>query len=100
MTRRSRKWVRGAFHVTTPSSWRELVCCTDECETCPLYLDGCSKSCVRWPDLICENCPCLASENAGENIQCVDPSTMNPIIDKPCMKQRVLVKEVTQYNDP
>ena len=47
--------------VVTPSSWRGSVSCSNDCETCPLYIKGCAQECVRWPDLICARCPCLGS---------------------------------------
>lgn len=85
MKRRSRNWAKAAFHITTPSPWRTLVCCTDECETCPLFNEGCARRCVRWDDMVCEDCPCLASEGAGK-AQCVDPQAVGDLVDRPCKR--------------
>ena len=58
------EWVPLPHDMIAPSSWRESVSCTDECETCPLYLTGCAQECVRWSDLVCKQCPCLGSAYA------------------------------------
>lgn len=74
------EWIKGAMSLTAPSSLSQTVVCDDDCENCPLYLKGCAKNCVRWDDLICQTCPCLASKYAdswGET-KVVDPKTNSP----------------------
>ncbi len=51
--------------LTRPSDIRKGIICTDQCEQCPLFLIGCAKRCVRFPDLVCGDCPCRASFFAG-----------------------------------
>lgn len=52
--------------MTVPSPWRKKIVCTDQCDQCPMYLRGCAKVCVRFPDSVCSVCPCRASEGAGD----------------------------------
>lgn len=61
------------------------VVCNDDCEHCPMFTRGCAKHCNRWDDLICKDCPCLASQYAdawGEtktvNHKTNDPVDVNP----------------------
>lgn len=51
--------------------------CTDKCEDCPLYTKGCGAKCVRWNDLVCNDCPCLGSAYADVfgPAETVDPKT-------------------------
>ena len=51
--------------LTVPSKWRQSIVCTDQCDTCPMYLKGCAKRCSRFPDAVCATCPCRASIMAG-----------------------------------
>lgn len=50
--------------LTQPVRWKDKIVCNDECETCPLYLKGCAGICTRFPDKVCEGCPCLNSKFA------------------------------------
>ena len=52
--------------LTTPSLWRHSLVCNDQCDTCPLAQRGCARVCIRWPDKVCESCPCLTSIGAGK----------------------------------
>lgn len=78
--RLSVQWIMGAMSLTAPSSLSQSVVCDDDCENCPLYLKGCAKNCVRWDDLICQHCPCLASKYADSwgDTKVVDPKTNEP----------------------
>lgn len=52
--------------LTTPAAWHKLIVCTDDCESCVLNTpEGCANGCFRFPDLVCDGCPCRASEFAG-----------------------------------
>ena len=76
--RLSTEWVMGAMSLTAPSAASHVVICNDDCENCPLFKRGCAKNCVRWDDLICKHCPCLASKYAdslGNETKCVEPKT-------------------------
>lgn len=63
-----------AFPLTAPVSWRGTVVCNDDCDNCPLFQNGCAgggvnskgenKGCNRWDNLVCKDCPCLASSYA------------------------------------
>ncbi len=63
-----------------PVAARVDVVCDDDCENCPLYLEGCAQRCVRWDDLVCKDCPCLASLHAGE---LGEPVTVEPKTNQP-----------------
>ena len=52
------------YKWTTPSKWRLGIVCTDDCDNCPIYLKGCGRKCNRFPDAVCEACPCRASVGA------------------------------------
>ncbi len=45
---------------------RMAIVCTDDCENCIMYKLGCAKKCTRFPDIVCEACPCRASIFAGD----------------------------------
>ena len=53
---------------TVPSvlAVRQRIVCTDDCQNCVMFLRGCAKRCSRFPDLVCQACPCRGSEFAGE----------------------------------
>ena len=56
-------------NLTEPPWWHKLIICNDDCDNCPLNTDqGCAKNCFRFPDLVCEGCPCRASKFAPEDI--------------------------------
>jgi hypothetical protein len=82
----SREWFRKGAHVTVPSRWRRHVICSDDCDSCPLAINGCASRCTRWDDLICADCPCLATKTKlGVQKRCVDPAQA-AIVDMPCGK--------------
>lgn len=59
---------------TTPSKLRTrmTVVCTDDCPNCIMFRLGCAKRCTRFPDIVCEACPCRASAFAGKIIEAED----------------------------
>jgi len=93
--RLSVEWIMGAMSLTAPSKYIDKIVCNDDCDNCELAKKGCAKNCVRWDDLICQNCPCLASKYAdtwGET-KTVDPKTNKPApANEKLMKMRVIRK--------
>lgn len=93
--RLSVEWIMGAMSLTAPSKNIDKIICNDDCENCVLAQKGCAKNCVRWDDLICQNCPCLASRYAdswGET-KTVDPKTNKPApANETLMKMRIVRK--------
>lgn len=59
-------WVSPSEENLTPPSWfHKLVICNDDCDNCIMNTpSGCAKECFRFPDLVCEGCPCRASKFA------------------------------------
>lgn len=53
--------------------------CIDDCEACPLFAQ-CAGKCVRWNDLVCNDCSCLGSSYADVwgAVKTVDPKTNKP----------------------
>ncbi len=52
--------------LTEPWEGRRTVICTDKCDECPLSKLGCALKCTRFPDRVCESCPCRSSKFVGE----------------------------------
>lgn len=57
---------RGLKTTPTKLRTRMTVVCTDDCENCIMFKLGCAKRCTRFPDIVCEQCPCRASAFAGK----------------------------------
>ncbi len=52
-----------------PPWWHKLIVCNDDCDNCPLNTaEGCARGCYRYPDNVCEGCPCRASKHAPKEI--------------------------------
>ena len=52
--------------MTVPRKWRQEIVCTDRCDDCIMAQYGCAKKCIRFPDAVCDTCPCRASVGAGK----------------------------------
>lgn len=72
----SEGWLKGAFSLTNPSSFAGTIVCNDDCKNCKLFRNGCAGKCVRWDDMVCKGCPCLASRYANIDIE---PRTIDPV---------------------
>lgn len=44
--------------INKPIEGYKEVECADDCDYCELK---CSESCIRFPDYICDGCPCSAA---------------------------------------
>jgi len=51
---------------TTPYKGRMEIVCTDDCANCILFNLGCASRCTRYPDIVCQSCPCRASKFVGQ----------------------------------
>jgi hypothetical protein len=86
MTHKSREWFLGAAHATVPVGWRKVIVCDEDCDSCPLAINGCARSCTRWETLVCYDCPCLGNScwRPEDKRTCVDPAEKG-IVDMPCI---------------
>ncbi len=50
--------------LTVPWIEHLKIICTDNCAECPMSKLGCALQCIRFPDKVCEGCPCRASKFA------------------------------------
>ncbi len=53
------------YRLTVASEKRKWIVCSNQCDTCPLYLNGCAGNCIRFPTDVCADCPCRASPDRG-----------------------------------
>jgi hypothetical protein len=57
---------KGFNTIPTQKRTRMTVVCTDDCDNCIMFKLGCARRCARFPDNVCEACPCRASAFAGQ----------------------------------
>ena len=78
----SYEWLKQAIKFTLQSEGVDDFVWNDDCDNCALHDKGCAKNCARWPDMICNNCPCLASKFAkrGGELRTVHPRTLEEAI--------------------
>ena len=55
--------------LTKPVDWRVGIVCVERCDTCVLSLRGCARDCIRFPDLVCQTCPCRASGELSKQLK-------------------------------
>ena len=68
-----------AYRLTKPTNGRrKWVICNSQCDTCPLYQNGCAGNCNRFPTDVCADCPCRASMFVGK----VNEAPESPLLIK------------------